>query len=173
MSDPLPPAPPPRASKDLPSGLKIATVWLLIGAALFLVVQGWMHHQRRAAFAVELDSGAVTLKRQGDGHFHWPGRVNGVAVDFVVDTGATHTALPQALAEQAGLVREGSVTSSTAGGDAVGWRARADIALDGGVNAQRLPVTVLPKLEVPLLGMDLLSRMRFTQDQGVLRFEPR
>jgi aspartyl protease family protein len=167
------PEPPPKAAhhKELPSGLKITTIWLLVGGALFLAVQAWTAQAKRANFVVDLAQGAVELKRERDGHFHWPGRVNGVAVDFLVDTGATSTALPGALAEQIGLAKEGTVVSSTAGGNAVGYSARADVTLEGGVRAERLRVTVLPQLDAPLLGMDVLSKMRFTQSQGVLRFE--
>jgi aspartyl protease family protein len=35
----------------------------------------------------------------------------------------------------------------------------------------RLPVVVLPDLQRPLLGMDILSRLRFTQSGDVLRLE--
>jgi aspartyl protease family protein len=158
--------------KELPGTLKIATLWLLAGAALFLAVQAWMAQERKANISVQLDRGVIELIRERDGHFHWPGRINGTAVVFLVDTGATHTALPQALAERIGLEPESRVVSSTAGGDAVGYRARANVELEGGVSATQLRVTVLPKLESPLLGMDVLSKMRFTQQQGVLRFEP-
>ncbi len=168
MSD-TPEAPPQH--KELPSSLKIATIWLLLGGALFLAAQAWTAQAKRANFTVDLAQGAVELKRERDGHFHWPGQVNGVAVDFLVDTGATTTALPRAVAEQIGLAKEGTVVSSTAGGNSVGYSARADVALEGGVRAERLRVTVLPQLDAPLLGMDVLSKMRFTQSQGVLRFE--
>jgi aspartyl protease family protein len=52
-----------------------------------------------------------------------------------------------------------------------GTLARADVVLQGGVRAERLRVAVLPRLESPLLGMDVLSKMRFTQNDGVLRLE--
>jgi len=155
---------------DLPRTLKITIVWLVIGTAVFLAVQAWQAQQKQSQF--HAGAGVIELKRASDGHFHWPGRLNGVAVDFLVDTGATSTALPQALAEQAGLTSEGNTQSSTAGGTVRGWVARADIELDGGVSAQRLRVTVLPRLDGPLLGMDVLSKMRFSQQGGVLRFEP-
>ena len=48
-------------------------------------------------------------------------------------------------------------------------RAFVALALRGGVQALRLPVTVLPALDAPLLGMDLLGRLSFTQADGVLR----
>ena len=155
---------------DFPRPLKIVTLWLLIGGALFLAVQAWQAEQQRARFRV--DGAMIELRRAPDGHFHWPGRVNGVAVDFLVDTGATRTALPLALAERAGLQPEGTVRSATAGGVVQGWTARADVEMDGGVQAQRLRVTVLPALASPLLGMDLLSRLHFTQRGDVLRLEP-
>lgn len=156
----------------MPHGLKLATVWLLIGTALFVAVQAMQRHSERARFSFDGASGRVTLQRANDGHFHWPGTVNGVAVDFLVDTGATSTALPLALADRAGLALEGSVRSSTAGGVVSGQWARADIALQGGVNAQSLRVTVLPRLQAPLLGMDVISKLRLTQSDGVLTLEP-
>jgi aspartyl protease family protein len=155
---------------SVPPFVKHLTVWLLLGTVLFLAVKAWQAHQRRPQFHAA--AGVVELRRGADGHFRWPGRLNGVAVDFLVDTGATRTALPQALARRAGLQAEGSTRSQTAGGEVRGWVARADVALDGGVRAQRLTVTVLPDLAAPLLGMDVLSKMRFSQRDGVLRFEP-
>jgi aspartyl protease family protein len=88
-----------------------------------------------------------------------------------VDTGATSTALPRALAERAGLVLEDTMRSSTAGGVVEGRLARADIALQGGVQADRLRVAVLPRLEAPLLGMDVISKLRLVQSDGVLTLE--
>ena len=49
--------------------------------------------------------------------------------------------------------------------------ARADVALQGGVNAERLRVAVLPKLESPLLGMDIISKLRLSQAGGVMTLE--
>jgi aspartyl protease family protein len=154
---------------ELPRGLKHATLWLLLGTAVFLAVQAWLARQRQPQ--ITLDGGQITLRRGADGHFHWPGTVNGVAVQFLVDTGATRTALPQALAARAGLEAEGTVRSATAGGTVAGQLARADVVLQGGVNALRLPVTVLPDLGAPLLGMDVLSRLQFSQADGVLRLQ--
>jgi aspartyl protease family protein len=150
---------------------KLVTVWLLIGTALFVAVQAMQHRAAQSRFSFDTASGRIELKRAPDGHFHWPGRVNGVAVDFLVDTGATGTALPLALAQQAGLELEGAVRSSTAGGVVEGRLARADVVLQGGVVAERLRVAVLPRLSSPLLGMDVISRLRLTQSDGVLTLE--
>ena len=155
----------------MPRSLKLATVWLLLGAVVFFAVQAWQSQQQRARFSVDAASGAIELRRAADGHFHWPGTLNGIAVDFLVDTGATSTAIPQALADRAGLAAEGTLQSSTAGGVVQGSLARADVELRGGVRAERLRVAVLPRLESPLLGMDVLGKLRLTQGDGVLRLE--
>jgi aspartyl protease family protein len=156
-----------RPMNEFPRTLKHITVWLVLGTGVFLAVQAWQAQQRASVLTVSGNS--IELRRGADGHFHWPGTVNGQAVSFLVDTGATRTALPQALAERVGLAPEGRVQSHTAGGTVQGWQARADLVLDGGVRAERLPVTVLPELGAPLLGMDVLSRLRFSQTDGVLR----
>lgn len=158
--------------KEFPSTLKIVTVWGLLGVALFLAVQFWLAQQERTRFAAHA-GGVIEIRRGPDGHYHWPGRVNGVAVEFLVDTGASSTALPRSLAERTGLRAEGRITSSTAGGTVRGSVARADIELDGGVHAERLRVAVLPDLAAPLLGMDVLSQLHFTQSDGVLTLTPR
>ncbi len=157
--------------RELPGTLKRVTIWLVLGAAVFVGVQAWQSQQQRAHFSVDAGSGAIELRRAPDGHFHWPGTVNGIAVDFLVDTGATGTAIPQWLADRAGLIAEGRLQSSTAGGLVQGTLSRADVELQGGVRIERLRVAVLPRLESPLLGMDILSKMRFTQSAGVLRLE--
>lgn len=146
------------------------TVWLLIGLAIFLGIKVW--EREREASRFQLAGEVIVLTRSPDGHFHWPGRVGDIEVDFLVDTGATSTALPQALAERAGLKPLGAVRTHTAGGTAEGFAARADIALQGGVRADRLPVAVLPHLGAPLLGMDVLGRLHFSQKPGELRIQP-
>jgi aspartyl protease family protein len=163
--------PTPTPSSEFPRGLRLVIVWLLIGTAVFLGVQWMQASAERARFSFDAARGSIELQRAPDGHFHWPGTLDGRAVDFLVDTGATTTAIPLALAEQLGLALDGEVRSSTAGGEVRGRLARVDLALDGGPRVQRLRVVVLPRLAAPLLGMDVLSKMSFTQRDGVLRFQ--
>lgn len=155
--------------KELPHSLKQVTVWLLVTAVIFIGFKAW--ERQREASRFRLAGETVVLTRADDGHFHWPGRVGGVEVDFLVDTGATSTALPQSLAERAGLTPLGAVRTQTAGGTVRGFVARADVSLEGGVRADKLTVTVLPDLRAPLLGMDVLGRLHFSQKPGELRIE--
>jgi aspartyl protease family protein len=157
-------------SNELPRTFKLVTVWLLLGVLVFLGIQWWMYRARQTQFQVE--GGVVELRRGSDGHYHWPGSINGREVDFLVDTGATGTAISANLARELKMESLGTVQSNTAGGRVTGQVMSADVALQGGVNAQRLRVVALPGLsDRPLLGMDVLGRLKWQQGDGVLRFE--
>ena len=159
-------------SAELPRTFKVVTVWLLAGVLVFLGIQWWQHQQQQTRF--QLDGNVIEIRRGGDGHYHWPGTVNGRAVDFLIDTGATGTAISAALARELRLEARGQVQSNTAGGVVTGEVVSIDLALQGGVLAQRLRVVALPGLDDrPLLGMDVLGRLRWQQGDGVLRIQLR
>jgi aspartyl protease family protein len=155
---------------EMPRTLKVATVWLVAGVAVFLAVQWWQRAQSALRFST--DGQVVELRRGPDGHYHWPGRVNGRRIDFLVDTGASGIAIPAALAEELALAPLGRVLSNTANGAVEGTVVRIDLELDGGVRAENLRAVALPGLQTrPLLGMAVLGRLRWTQQDGVLRIE--
>jgi aspartyl protease family protein len=158
-------------TNELPRGLKFATVWLLLGTLVFLGFQWREREAKRATFSAE--GGVIEIRRAADGHYHWAGRLNGRPVEFLIDTGASGVAIPAELASRLGLAVEGSVRSRTAGGEVVGQVMRADLELDGGVRAERLRIVALPQLEKPLLGMDVLGRLRWQQQNGALRIDLR
>ncbi len=154
---------------DLPGWLKHTTVWLLVAVAVFLGVQALQ--ARQAAMQLVVDGGTLEIRRGADGHYHWPGRIAGREVEFLVDTGATGTAIPTALARELGLKPVGSMRSSTAGGTVNGSVVVADLELRGGLRADRLRLAALPDLAAPLLGMDVLGKLRLEQNDGVLRID--
>ena len=157
---------------ELPGTFKVVTIWLLVGAAVFLAFQYYQHRQQQTRFHAE--GGVIELRRGNDGHYHWPGTLNGRAVDFLVDTGATSVAIPASLSRDLRLVSEGKTVASTAGGTVTGDIMRADLALEGGVRVDRLRVVALPGLgDNPLLGMDVLGKLRWRQEGGVLRIDLR
>ena len=154
-------------TSDLPAWLKHTTVWLLLGLLMFLGVQAWQSQQRQTQFV--LDGQTLEIRRSSDGHYHWPGRIAGRKVDFLIDTGATGTAIPAALARELGLPSVGEMQSNTAGGVVTGQIVVGDLELHGGVRAERLRMAALPNLTSPLLGMDVLGRLRWQQEDGVLK----
>ena len=94
-------------------------------------------------------------------------------MDFLVDTGATGTAIPESLARSLGLKQLGSVRSQTAGGPVTGTVVVGHLQLQGGVSAERLRMVALPGLAAPLLGMDVLGRLPWRQVDGVLHIDLR
>jgi aspartyl protease family protein len=154
---------------ELPRSLKVVTVWSLIGVVLFLAVQALQSQQERGRF--EVSGTQLRILRGPDGHYHWPATLNGHAVDFLIDTGATTSAMPQALARQLELPVEGRVGSQTAGGPVSGQVVRADLALQGGVRVQSMRIVALPALASPLLGMDVLGKLQWRQSDGVLSID--
>ena len=158
---------------EFPRTLKIATVWLLLGTVVFTGFLVLERRQQQTRFQAQGD--VIEIRRGPDGHYHWPGSINGLAVDFLVDTGATSTAMSSDMARELKLESLGSVKSSTAGGVVTGKRVRADVALRGGVEAERLNITALEGLndDQPLLGMDVLGRLHWQQREGVLSIDLR
>ena len=162
-------------SNELPRTFKIVTVWLLLGVAVFLTMQWWMRQQQQTRFQLQ-GSGVIEIRRGPDGHYHWPGSINGRELEFLVDTGATGTAISAQLARELNLPTLGQVQSTTAGGLVTGRVVSVDLALQGGVQAAQLRVVALEGLnsrrtEQPLLGMDVLGKLRWQQRDGVLRIE--
>ena len=156
---------------ELPTSFKFATVWLLLGTLVFLGFQWREHEAKKATFSARGDQ--IEIRRAADGHYHWAGTLNGRPVEFLIDTGASGVAIPASLATKLGLASEGAVRSRTAGGEVVGQVVRADLELAGGVRAERLRLVALPNLESPLLGMDVLGRLRWQQQDGALRIDLR
>ena len=159
-------------SNELPRTFKVVTIWLLLGVLVFVGIQWVLREQQQMRFRAEGD--IIEIRRGPDGHYHWPGTINGRSVDFLIDTGATGTAISAALARKLDLQSIGQVQSSTAGGPVTGQVVRADVTLQGGVRAERLRLVALPQLaDRPLLGMDVLGRLHWQQRDGVMRIDLR
>lgn len=156
---------------ELPAWVKHGTVWLLLALGLFLGIEAWQARERAMRFSAE--GGSIDIRRDRDGHYRWPGQINGRDVEFLVDTGASGTAIPAALARELGLATVARVQSNTAGGVTTGQVVVADLVLQGGVRADRLRLVALPDLASPLLGMDVLGRLHWQQADGRLRIKAR
>ncbi len=98
-----------------------------------------------------------------DGHFWLTAQVNGVEADFLVDTGATLTAISQATADAAGLEPNRQrlpVQMTTANGTITVSMTSIDEMRFGNVAARGLDAVIAPNLgETNVIGMNLLSRL--------------
>jgi aspartyl protease family protein len=116
--------------------------------------------QHRASPAAR-SSQSVTLTADTRGHFVVEGQVNGGAVRFLVDTGATTIALSSADAMRLGIdYRKGQRgLVGTANGTAAAYRVKLDTVQVGDIVANNVDAAVLEgNLPIALLGMSFLNR---------------
>jgi len=113
------------------------------------------------------DRQSVTLAADPRGHFFTEGAVNGNAVRFLVDTGATTVALPAADAVRLGLdYRKGRPGfTHTAAGVVPVYVLTLDTVRLGAIELNSVEATVIERgLDVALLGMSFLNRVQMTRD---------
>jgi len=113
------------------------------------------------------------ISKSPDGHFWAVGRVNGGAVRFLVDTGATAVALTPADAARLGLKPEDlhySTNVVTAGGSTRAAPVKIASMTVGGVTVANVDALVIEEgLDSSLLGMSYLGRLtRFEATQTSL-----
>ena len=147
------------------------------GAGLFLATRffgAWEARQENPNQQVvsEHRQGSVEVRLAGNaqGHFVANGQINGSAVTFMVDTGASEVAIPGHLAERLALKRGPSVVVSTANGRTQGYRTQLDTLALGDIRLTNVRALVVPGLDgdQALLGMSALKRLEFTQRGGSL-----
>jgi len=105
------------------------------------------------------------------GHFTTTGAVNGHAVQFLVDTGATAVTIAQDTADHLGLrYREGLATQAqTANGMAPAYLVKLDSVRLGGVELHGVDAIVVPAaMGYVLLGNSFLNRFDMRRDNGML-----
>jgi aspartyl protease family protein len=110
------------------------------------------------------------------GHFVTSGAINGRAVRFMVDTGATLVALSQAEAERIGLPWRGGepMMMNTANGAVPAHRVTLGRLRVGEVELTAVEAIVLPAaMPMVLLGNSVLTRFQMRRENDVMRLEMR
>lgn len=107
----------------------------------------------------------VRLKQNRAGHYVTTGTINGVPVEFLVDTGATDVAIPAHLQQQLGLQVQGSGLAQTANGVVRVSRTTLDSVTIGDIEIRNVRANLNPGMNDNqiLLGMSVLSQLEFTQ----------
>lgn len=116
----------------------------------------------------------VTLQRDRTGHYLADGEINGHAVLFLVDTGATDVAVSEKMARAMGLRFGPRITVMTAAGPSPAWRARLDRVRLGSLELENVRATITPGLgREALLGMSFLQYFNLQQEGDRLVLESR
>ncbi len=143
-------------------------------------VDGRRETLRLGEHAVHVKGGqqAARLQLQADsqGHFVSRGRINGIEVNLLVDTGATFVSLGRSDAKRIGLdyTKGERALTATANGTVPVWRMRLDTVELGGMALHNVDASVHEsELPLVLLGMSFLNRTQWQRDGDKLILQKR
>jgi aspartyl protease family protein len=123
------------------------------------------------------DASIARLRADGRGHFVTLGSVNGSAIRFLVDTGASMVSIGRSDAERAGIdfIRNGRPSASmTANGIVRTWVVKLNTVQVAGVTLHNVDAAVHDsELPLALLGMSFLNRMEMLRDGDTLTLKRR
>jgi len=159
---------------------------LLLGAILITVVLQLSRMDPRFDVAVPqiglpeqvVQGGETRVPLAADGHYWLRAEVNGVPANFLVDTGATLTAISEGVAERAGLEpRRGGIPImlNTANGTVQAHVATVDRLSFGNVEASGIDAVIAPNFgETNVIGMNVLARLgSWRVEEGELVLAPK
>ena len=118
----------------------------------------------------------IVLTEGSGGHFITAGQINGRAVQFMVDTGATSIAMSVPDAERAGINYKNGVPVqiSTANGAAQGFRIKLNSVRIGDVEVFDVDAVVIPQpMPYMLLGNSFLTRFQMKRDNQQMTLDKR
>lgn len=153
-------------------GLVRTASTVALAAILVTVVLQMSRFDSRVDFALPqmgmpqqtVEGGETRIPMSQDGHFWLDAEVNGEPASFMVDTGATLTAVSGTVAQRAGLEpRQGGIPIqlNTANGMIAAEITSIDELRFGSVAARGLDAVMAPSLgEINVVGMNLLSRLK-------------
>ena len=159
--------------------LQMALVWGMIFLGCMAVYGLWGDISRdygRNSLPITQQDGTIALPRAPDGHYYVTAEVNGAAIDFLVDTGASDIVLSRADAARIGFDLEKLAflgSARTANGVVPIAYIRLKAIQLGPYLDQGLSVAINGgEMEKSLLGMSylgLFGRIEIAQDQLILR----
>ena len=150
---------------------KAALAWIAIFAALFAIfsfrfefISIWERVKADISGTAgqSISGETIELRRQDDGHYWITVDINGKPVRFMIDSGATMTAINATTAKEAGVEADGyPIILSTANGRVAAKRATVLSLVVGPHKIENHPVVVSESFgDVNLLGMNFLNNMQ-------------
>ena len=118
----------------------------------------------------------IVLTADEQGHYQHHGSIDGKAIRFMVDTGASSVVISEAAAKRMGLAvdRSQPIQITTANGAAIGYMVKFRQVQLGNVKMRDVEGVVIPKdMPFALLGNSFLKRFDMRQNAGQLTLEKR
>ncbi|MGI0117395.1 retropepsin-like aspartic protease family protein [Zooshikella sp. RANM57] len=158
----------------LGKGMMIAgwTIALLVLTSIFARFESSQNNPNQQLEVTHAPSGEIQvfLKRNRYGHYVLSGKINQKDVTFLVDTGATNVSVPEAIADQLGMIKQGQGYVHTANGRAKVYYSTIQQLTIGDIELYDVPANINPHMddEEVLLGMSALKHVEFTQQGNTL-----
>lgn len=166
--------PPHNPHRGLGRGMALAASLALLGT-LYFYFDSHLDAQNQPNRALQVAPGSeLLLKRSRDGHYVFPGTINGRAVTFLLDTGATLVSVPAHLGGTLGLEAGVPMQAVTANGTVTTRATRIDALAFGPFEVRGVSASLNPGMagEHVLLGMSVLKHLEFTQRGDTLLLRP-
>lgn len=171
---------PPKAigANDSHQGVRVIQVQ---GDSAVVEIQGQRQTVRIGDSPVSVGQGLgstrkVVLRADNRGHFRENGFINGKAMQYMVDTGASAVGLSQADAQRLGVNFEKGtpVKIRTANGTANGWHVKLDTVRVGDITVYGVDAIVSPQpMPFVLLGNSFLAQLHMTRQGNEMVLEMR
>ncbi len=147
-----------------------AAIWAFIFLGTIAAVGLWGDVQNQVAPRASVVGNRIEVPRGLDGHYHLTLGLNGVPVDFVVDTGASDMVLSTADAQRIGIDPASLAFTGqavTANGTVKTARIRIPKVEIGGLTETDVPASVTAgQMDGSLLGMSYLQRFARIEISG-------
>ncbi len=144
--------------------------FLLLGIFFTKILDSRNNPNRSVATSTAENFQEIVLKRNPYGHYVFDGEINHLPVTFLVDTGATTTAIPAKFSEYLKLKKGPSFTVTTANGIAKAYSARLKQLKLGEIILENVAASLNPGMtgDEILLGMNVLKHMELIQRSDML-----
>ena len=162
------------SSNNKPGTIMYALAWIVLFGLLALFFNDWIEQAYNPnQNPSSIDTGEyreLTLKPNKQHHYLSAGTINGKAVTFLLDTGATHVAIPAKLANQLQLTKGRKHYVNTANGTATAYQTEINQLTLGTIKLHNLPASINPGMQgdLILLGMSALKQLEFSQKGELL-----
>ncbi len=153
----------------------IALIWIVLLAGTTFIFEGILKdiNNPNQTLTVSINSDGdkqVVLKRNRYGHYVVAGKINGVAVTFLLDTGATLVSIPEHIANELNLSKGVAFQTETANGLSKSYVTRIGSVAIGDIVMTNVRGSISTGMEFDeiLLGMSFLKHLNMNQQGKIL-----
>lgn len=152
--------------------IPMLVIWCAVMGILYVLMAHYLNPKQAQVIA----NGNLVINRSQDGHFYTTGKINGLDVKFLVDTGASLVSVSEKFAQKARIVGGVATTFQTANGEQPG-RVVGNVGVSiGPITVNNVKVGVGLRMrdeDQALLGQSFLSKFDVKIGKDQMTLQPR